>query len=81
LKFKYLGVETINTDVGKVTCLKLRPQLVVDRVFKDEDDMTIWVSNDANKIPVRVQTDIMIGSLKVDLSSYSGLKNKFSALR
>ncbi|MBR9860166.1 DUF3108 domain-containing protein, partial [bacterium] len=79
LKFKYLGVETINADVGKVRCIKLRPQLVVDRVFKDEDDMTIWVSDDANKIPIRVQTDIWIGSLKVDLEKYKGLKNPFSA--
>ena len=37
LQFKYLGTETISTDIGKVSCIKLRPQLVVDRVFKDED--------------------------------------------
>lgn len=79
LQFKYLGKETIKTDVGKVRCIKLRPQLVVDRVFKDEDDMTIWVSDDANKIPVRVKADIYIGSLKVDLTDYSGLRNRFSS--
>jgi len=53
--------------------------LVVDRVFKDEDDMTIWVSDDANRIPVRVKTEIWVGALKVDLTSYSGLLNPFSA--
>ncbi|MCB9262505.1 MAG: DUF3108 domain-containing protein [Flavobacteriales bacterium] len=79
LKFKYLGTETLKTDVGKVRCIKLRPQLVVDRVFKDEDDMTVWVSDDANHLPIRVQTDIWVGSLKVDLTSYSGLKNPFSS--
>jgi hypothetical protein len=79
LKFKYLGIETIKSDLGKVRCIKLRPQLVVDRVFKDEDDMTIWVSDDANKLPIRVQTDIWVGSLKVDITSYSGLANPFDA--
>lgn len=79
LKFKYLGKETIKSDFGKVRCIKLRPQLVVDRVFKDEDDMTIWVSDDDNRLPIRVQTDIWVGSLKVDLTNYSGLKNPFSA--
>lgn len=79
LKFKYLGKETIKSDVGKVKCIKLRPQLVVDRVFKDEDDMTIWVTDDANHIPVRIQTDIWVGSLKVDLTSYSGLLNPFTS--
>lgn len=79
LKFKYLGTETIKTDVGKVKCFVMRPQLVVDRVFKDEDDMTVWVTADANRIPVRVKTDIWVGSLKIDLTSYSGLANNFSS--
>ncbi|MCB9246635.1 MAG: DUF3108 domain-containing protein [Flavobacteriales bacterium] len=75
LKFKYLGTETLKTDIGKVRCIKLRPQLVVDRVFKDEDDMTVWVSDDANHVPIRVQTDIWVGSLKIDLTEYKGLAN------
>ena len=79
LKFKYLGKETIKTDVGRVKCIKLRPQLVVDRVFKDEDGMTIWITDDKNHIPVRIQTDIFVGSLKVDLTSYSGLANNFDS--
>ncbi|MBT8326401.1 MAG: DUF3108 domain-containing protein [Bacteroidia bacterium] len=79
LKFKYMGKETLRTDVGKVKCIKLIPQLVVDRVFKDEDDMTVWVSDDANKIPVRVKAEIYVGSVKVDLTSYKGLKNNFSS--
>ena len=79
LKFKYLGTETIRTDVGKIKCYKLRPQLVVDRVFKDKDDMTLWVSADENKIPIRVKAKIYVGSLKVDLVKYEGLRNPFAA--
>ena len=79
LKFKYLGKETIKTDVGKVECHMLRPQLVVDRVFKDEEGMTVWVSADENKIPIRVKTEIYVGSLKIDLTEHKGLNNTFSA--
>lgn len=79
LKFKYLGKETIKSDLGKVRCIKMRPQLVVDKVFKDEDAMTIWVTDDANHIPVRVQAEIYIGALKIDLVSYDGLANNFSS--
>jgi hypothetical protein len=50
-------------------------------VFKDEDDMTIWVSADANKIPVRIQANIYVGSVKVDITSTNGLKNAFSSKR
>jgi hypothetical protein len=81
LKFKYLGTETIKTSLGKVKCYKLRPQLVVDRVFKDEDDMTLWVSADENKIPIRVKAKIYVGSIKVDIVSHEGLRNPFSALK
>ncbi|MFY0644103.1 MAG: DUF3108 domain-containing protein [Bacteroidia bacterium] len=81
LKFKYMGTEIIKSDLGKVKCYKLRPQLVVDRVFKDEDDMTVWVSADANKIPIRVKTEIYVGSLKIDITSHKGLNNPFSALQ
>jgi len=81
LKFKYDGKETIKTDVGKVKCIRLVPKLVVDRVFKNEDDMTIWVSDDANKIPIRVKAKIAVGSLKVDLTSYKNLRNPFTALQ
>jgi len=80
LGFKYAGKETISTDIGKVKCLKFVPTLVVDRVFKDQDDMTVWVSDDENKIPVRVKAKIMVGSIKVDITGYSGLKNEFRSL-
>ncbi len=80
LKFTYLGKETLSTDIGKVKCIKLRPKLVVDRVFKSENDMTIWISDDENKIPIRVQSAIKVGSIKVDITKYSGLANTFTAL-
>jgi len=80
LNFTYLGKETINTDLGKVKCIKLRPKLVVDRVFKSSNDMTVWISDDANHIPIRVQSAIKVGSLKVDITGYEGLRNSFSSL-
>ncbi len=79
LSFKYAGKETIKSDVGKVKCIKLIPKLVVDRVFGDEEAMTVWVSDDENRIPIRVKADLKVGSIKVDLTSHSGLKNTFSS--
>lgn len=79
LNFTYLGKETLSTDLGKVKCIKLRPKLVVDRVFKSSNDMTVWISDDKNHIPVRVQSAIKVGSLKVDITGYENLKNAFDA--
>ena len=80
LNVKYVGKEVIKSDIGKIRCFKLKPMLVVDRVFKNADAMTVWVTDDDNKIPVRIQTDIRVGSLKVDLVSHQNLKNNLSSL-
>jgi len=76
LNLKFIGRETIESKKGKFRCLVLRPMLQEGRVFKDKEDMTIWVSDDKNKIPVRVQTEVLVGSIKMDLVDFSNLANK-----
>lgn len=73
LKIKYLGKETITTDIGKVNCIKFCPVVQKGRVFKKEEDLTVYISDDANHIPVRAQGEILVGSIKMDITSYSGL--------
>lgn len=76
MNIKFIGREIINTRKGKFRCLKFRPLLQEGRIFKEKEDMTVWVSDDKNKIPVRAQTDILIGSIKMDLVDFSGLANE-----
>lgn len=76
-KMKFLGKEQINTKFGKVNSLKFRPLVEKGRVFKEEESLTIWVSDDENKIPLRIKADIAVGSLKADLDDYKGLKHPF----
>lgn len=73
LNIKFIGREKIKSKVGWIRCIKFRPMLSEGRVFKEQEDMTIWVSDDRNKVPVRVQTDILIGSIKMDLVKYENL--------
>jgi hypothetical protein len=60
--------------LGKCKTLLFRPQLVVGNVFKDNEGMKIWVSDDDNRIPLMIESPISVGSVKVVLSEYSGLK-------
>ena len=76
-RLKYLGMETLNTKFGKVQCLKFRPFVQSGRVFKEEESISLWVSNDRNKIPIRIQADLLVGSIKADLEAYNSLKNQF----
>lgn len=79
-KLKYLGKEVIRTKFGKVECLKFRPYVQSGRVFKEKESLTLWVSNDLNKIPIRIKADLAVGSLKADLEAYNGLRNQFKII-
>ena len=78
LQIRYKGTETIKTKFGKVNCLKFSPVVEPGRIFDSEDDVTIWVSNDKNYLPIRIQFDLMVGSLKCDLVEYQNLRNNFA---
>lgn len=79
LNLKYLGKEKVSVTAGTFNCLKFRPVLLQGRVFKEEDDMTIWISDDKNKVVVRAEAEILVGSVKMDLKSYSGLANALTS--
>lgn len=76
-KLKYLGKEVIDTEFGKIKALKFRPYVMAGRVFKEEESLTLWVSNDKNKVPLRIQADLAVGSLRADLDAFKGLKHPF----
>jgi len=80
LKIKFLGRETIKIKSGKYKALKFCPVVQTERIFKHEDDLTVWISDDANKIPLLAKAKILIGSIKMELSDYEGLRNEISKL-
>lgn len=79
-KLKYLGKEVVKTKFGKVECLKFRPYVQSGRVFKEQESLSLWVSNDENRIPVRIKADLTVGSIKADLDGYNGLKHQFKII-
>jgi hypothetical protein len=81
LSLHYLGKETINTKYGKFNTIKLKPLLIKGRLFEGGEKMTIWVTDDANHIPVRAESPISVGKVLVDLMKFENLKNQATALR
>lgn len=78
-KTVFLKREVVKTKFGKVKCLKFRPYVQADRIFEEEESLTFWVSDDENKMPVKIKAELAVGSLEADLEEYKGLKNPFSA--
>lgn len=76
-KLKYLKKEVLKTKYGKVECYKFRPYVQSGRVFKEQESLSLWVSTDENRIPVRISADLTVGAIKADLDGYNGLKHQF----
>ncbi|MTG96664.1 MULTISPECIES: DUF3108 domain-containing protein [Myroides] len=79
-KLKYLGEETLKTNFGKIKTLKFRPYVMAGRVFKEKESLTVWVSADNNKVPLRIKASLAVGSLKADLEEFSGLVSKLEVI-
>jgi len=73
MKVKFIGRETITTGLGTFKCLKYRPIVQKGRVFKHEEDLNVWITDDKNHIPILGQADVLVGSIKAELKSYKGL--------
>jgi len=80
LYIKYLGKETIKTRFGKFRAIKFKPLLVKGTLFEGGEKMTVWVSDDANHVPLRIESPIVVGSVKVDMMGYKNLRYPFSSM-
>lgn len=79
-KLKYLGTEVLRTKFGKIECYKFMPLVQSGRIFKEQEGLSLWVSTDDNRIPVRIQADLAVGAIKADLDAYNGLKHQFKII-
>ena len=73
-RLKFMGREDIKTKFGVVSAMIFRPLVQTGRFFKEEESLTIWISDDDNKFPIRIKANLLVGSIKADLDSYKGLK-------
>lgn len=77
---RYLGKETVKTKYGKFRAIKFKPLLLKGTIFEGGEKMTVWVSDDKNHVPLRVESPISVGSVKVDMISYRNLRHDLTSL-
>ncbi len=77
---RYMGKEEVSTRFGKFRAIKFKPLLIKGTIFEGGEKMTVWVSDDANKVPLRVDSPISVGSIKVDMVDYKNLRYDFTSL-
>ncbi|WP_033369500.1 DUF3108 domain-containing protein [Hymenobacter norwichensis] len=74
----YKGRETVETKAGTVRAIKLVPKMPSNKLFKGENAISVYLSDDRNKIPVLIQAEMFVGAVKVDMYKYQGLKNRLN---
>lgn len=77
-KLKYIGKEDLKTKFGTIPTMIFRPYVQAGRVFKEQESLTVWISDDDNKMPLRIKASLAVGSIKADLDGFKGLKYPFS---
>ena len=78
---RYKGKEVKKVrGVGKFNCIKFTGSLIAGDVFKGGEDLSIWVTDDENRIPVWIESPIIIGTVKARLVGYEGLKHPLKSL-
>ncbi len=75
----YLGKERITVAAGTFDCVIVEPLVSEGGLFKSEGSIIIWLSDDNLKVPIKVKTKIVIGSIDAELTGYEGLAGKFKA--
>ena len=77
---RYVGRETIKTKYGKFKAIKIKPLLIKGTIFEGGEKMTVWVTDDPNHIPVRIESPIVVGKVKVDMMGYENLRHPLTSL-
>jgi hypothetical protein len=81
LYIRYMGKEKIKTRYGKFNAIKIKPLLVKGTIFEGGEKMNAWFSDDPNHLLLRVESPISVGSIKVDMMSYTNLRYPLTSLR
>jgi len=70
IRIKHTGIKTIDTDLGKVECYHLSPEIEKGKVLKRSDGLSFFISRN-NKIPVLLDIDLKVGTLQAVLTRYT----------
>ncbi len=70
MELKFVGIKTINTKIGKKECYVVSPIVPKGKLFKNSDDLKIYITKDENRLPIYAEFEMVLGSLKCELNSY-----------
>lgn len=77
---RYVGKESVKTKYGTFTAIKFRPLLIKGTIFEGGEKMTVWITDDANRVPIRIDSPILVGTIRAELMQFKDLRNPMTSL-
>lgn len=71
----YKGKDKVKTKAGKFHAIKLAPVVPENELFDGDDSILTWVTDDENRLPLKIQAKMFIGNVSVELKDYSDTKH------
>lgn len=75
LRIKYAGTKTVKIKEGKFKCYVFHPEVQEGRIFENDEDLTVYITADENKIPILAKAKVLVGSIRMELTAYENLAN------
>ncbi len=75
----YHGKDEASVEAGDFDCIVIEPLVTEGGLFKNEGEILIWLTDDDAKMPVKIKSKVLIGSITVELTDYEkvfGLNKK-----
>lgn len=81
LRITYVGKEKMDCSMGTFNCLKFSPTIIPGRIFKKDSKLYLWITDDKNRIPVKANVGLIVGSVTMDLTGAKNLKFPLNPLK
>jgi hypothetical protein len=78
-QIQFIGKEEVITDLGRYQCLRFKPMVATGNVFSQPYPMDVWITDDKNHLPILAKSTVVVGSVKLELISFSDLANPLSS--
>lgn len=69
-KVRYLGKEMLKTKLGAIRSIVMSPIMPENSLFDGENSVKVWISDDANKVPLKIEAEMFVGAVAIDITSY-----------
>jgi hypothetical protein len=75
LKLIFEGKEAVSTNIGSFNTFKFSPIMPENKLFSGDNPIKVWITDDKNKIPVKIKANLVVGALDMEITEARGLRN------